>query len=106
MRLPALDQCDILVERLIGRHHHRGWNAGALIGGVERNEAADADIERGAAHFVGMRAAGFSEAGGADHEHIGVADETAKVDVLGAEERFERDQIVPPDRDLERTLPC
>ena len=103
---PALHEVDVAVIGLLGGHQHRRRHDGAeavvLVDRGEGDEAADADLQCGTAHLVGMRAAGLGEARGADAQHVGVGDEAGEMHVVGGERALERNVVVLPDRDLQR----
>src|SRR5690606_34658195 len=105
---PALDERHVALERLVMGHEHVRGHVGAdvlaLVDRRERNEPAYARIHGRTSHFVGMWPPGLGKAGRADLDHVGIGDQPREVDVLGLEAAFERDEIILPDRLLERTL--
>jgi hypothetical protein len=99
MIFPAFDQGLVFTQGLPGGHDVSLGQRAALaihVAGIERDSAADADFLGGTAHFVRMRSAGLKEAGGAGADHGGVADEAAKVDVVGLKAALERNQRLFP----------
>ena len=100
--LPALHQPDIAVQRLLGGGDHGLGPVLALVDRIERDEAPDAGVDRGAAHGVGMRPARLGKAGRADRDHVGVAQQARQIDVLVRQHALERHVVVPPHRNLHR----
>src|SRR5580698_5837371 len=96
MASPAKNKLFILPESLFRREARRSGNSLVHIHGGERDAPADANLIRGAAHLIGIRAAGFKKACGPATDHGGIARDAAPIDIFRSHVALKRNKVARP----------